>query len=130
MYRKSDFNEKSKAYIREKIKQARLAANESQSDLAKFFGKSRVTISDMERGRVDISASDLSFIAAHYNKPISYFFPPRVTANKEDLTQLDEELLFLFFQLPDTQKYIAIEYIRLQVEITNNALKNRGKQKK
>ena len=130
MYRKSDFNEKSKAYIREKIKQARLAANESQSDLAKVFGKSRVTISDMERGRVDISASDLSFIAAHYNKPISYFFPQRVTANKEDLTQLDEELLFLFFQLPDTQKYIAIEYIRLQVEITNNALKNRGKQKK
>ena len=126
MYRKSDIDEQSKIYIRERIKQARMAANESQADLAKILGKSRVTISDMERGRVDISASDLSCIAAHYNKPISNFYPPRATTNKEDLTQLDEELLLLFSQLPDNQKYIAIEHVRLQVAITKKALKKRG----
>jgi transcriptional regulator with XRE-family HTH domain len=129
MYRQSDIDGTSNSYIREKIKQARTEANESQADLAEIFGKTRVTISDMERGRVSVSAHDLSLIAAHYNKPISYFYPPRVTANKEDLTRLDEELLFLFFQLPDTQKFIAIEYVRLQVEIINRALKKEGNQK-
>lgn len=41
--------------------------------------------------------------------------------NRDDLSSLDEELLFLFIQLPNTQKHIAIEYIRQQVEITNKA---------
>jgi hypothetical protein len=41
---------------------------------------------------------------------------------KDELSHLDEELLFLFFQLPDTQKHIAIEYLRKQVEITNKAI--------
>jgi transcriptional regulator with XRE-family HTH domain len=121
----SDIDDTSNRYIREKVRQARTEANESQADLAKVFGKSRVTISDMERGRVSISASDLSLIAAHYNKPISYFYPPRVTINKEDLSHLAEELLFLFFQLPDTQKYIALEYVKSQVDITNRALKRK-----
>ena len=40
----------------------------------------------------------------HYDKPISFFYPPRVVVNKDELSSLDEELLFLFFQLPVTQK--------------------------
>lgn len=122
MIRQSKIDDAGNRFIRERIKQARLDANESQEDLAKALDKSRVTISDMERGRVEINASDLGFIAAHYDKPISYFYPPRVVINKDELSPLDEELLFLFIQLPDTQKHIAIEYIRQQVEITNKAL--------
>ena len=45
-----------------------------------------------------------------------------LTTLDHDLSKLDDELLFLFFQLPDTQKHIAIEYIRQQVDITNKAL--------
>jgi len=121
MFKPSNINDTVNKLIREKIRQARLNAKESQEDLAGVLNKSRVTISDMERGRVAINASDLGFIAAHYDKPISYFFPPRVIIKKEELSQLDEELLFLFFQLPDIQKHIALEYIRQQVEITKKA---------
>ena len=121
MFRQSEIDDGGNRYIRERIRLARNEANESQDDLAKTMGKSRVTISDMERGRVIIGASDLCFIASHYEKPISYFFPQRVIVNKSELSPLDEELLFLFFQLPDTQKHIAVEYIRQQVEITNKA---------
>jgi len=121
MFKHSYVDDAANRYIREKIRQARTEANESQDDLAKAMGKSRVTISDIERGRVIISASELGFIAAHYEKPISFFYPPRVTINKSELTALDEELLFLFIQLPDTQKLIAIEYVKQQVEITRKA---------
>lgn len=121
MFKRPDIDDSANHYIREKIRQARTEANESQGDLAKALEKSRVTISDMERGRVVIGASDLGFIAAHYNKPISYFYPPRVKINKSELSPLEEELLFLFIQLPDTQKLIAIEYLKQQVEISNKA---------
>lgn len=126
MFRQSDIDDGANRYIREKIRLARTEANESQDDLAKAMGKSRVTISDIERGRVVIGASDLGFISAHYDKPISFFYPPRVIVKKEELSKLDEELLFLFFQLPDTQKHIALEYIRQQVDITNKAFEKQN----
>lgn len=122
MIRQSKIDDAGNRFIRERIRQARLDAKESQEELAKALDKSRVTISDMERGRVEINAADLGFIAAHYDKPISYFYPPRVVIDKDELSALDEELLFLFFQLPDTQKRISIEYTRQQVEITTRAL--------
>jgi len=129
MFRQSKIDDAENRYIREKVRQARIESGESQEDLAKAFGKSRVTISDMERGRVEISASDLSWIAAHFEKPISYFYPPRVTINKSELTPLDEELLFLFIQFQDTQKHIALEYIKQQVDITNKALEKQNLEK-
>ena len=122
MARQSRIDNAANQYIREKIKQARAEAQESQEDLAKAMQKSRVSISDIERGRVEISAADLGWIAAYFNKPISYFYPPRVTIDRAELSALDEELLFLFFQLPETQQQIAIEYLRQQVDITNKAL--------
>ena len=126
MARQSKIDNAANQYIREKIKQARSEAHESQEDLAKALQKSRVSVSDIERGRVQIGASDLGWIAAHYDKPISYFFPPRVTVDKSELSALDEELIFLFFQLPETQKRIALEYIRQQVEITNKAFEKQN----
>lgn len=128
MFRQPSIDDAGNRYIRERVRLARTDASESQDDLAKAFGKSRVTISDMERGRVKICASDLIFIAAHYEKPISFFYPLGVVINKEELTPLDEELLFLFFQLPDTQKHIAIEYIKQQVELTNKAYDRKFKE--
>ena len=122
MARESKIDNADYRYIRGKIRQARNEAQESQEDLAKALEKSRVSVSDIERGRVEISAADLGWIAAHYDKPISYFFPPGVSVDKNELSSLDEELLLLFFQLPETQKYIAIEFLRQQVDITNRAI--------
>ena len=127
MIRQSKIDNSANRYIREKIKQARLEANESQEALAKAIQKSRVSISDIERGRVEIGASELGWIAAYYDKPISYFYPPRVNISKLELSSLDEELLSLFYQLPSTQKLIALEYIRQQVKITNKVIENNNK---
>lgn len=126
MARQSRIDNAANQYIRVKIKQARNEAQESQQDLAKALQKSRVSVSDIERGRVEISAADLGWIAAHYDKPISYFYPPRVSVDKNELSSLDEELLFLFFQLPETQKHIAIEYLRQQVDIINRAIEKQN----
>ena len=98
-----------------------MEAGESQDDLAKDFDKSRVAISDIERGRVAISAVDLGFIVAHYDKPISYFYPPRVKLEKTELSKLAEELLNYFEQLPDIQQYIALNYVKQQLDITQKA---------
>ncbi|MDP3441819.1 MAG: helix-turn-helix transcriptional regulator, partial [Ignavibacteria bacterium] len=84
-----------KKYIRDQIKQARIEANDSQEDLALALGKSRVTISDLERGRVEINAQDLLGIAIYYSKPIGYFFPRELTIDKEELSPLEQELLLL-----------------------------------
>ena len=90
MARQSRIDNAANQYIRGKIRQARNEAHESQEDLAKALRKSRVSISDIERGRVEISAVDLGWIAAHYDKPISFFFPSRVSVDKSELSALDE----------------------------------------
>ena len=114
-------DDKVNRYIRERIHQVRTEANESQDQLAKRLEKSRVAVSDMERGRVAVSAADLAFIAAFYEKPIGYFFPPSITVNKDHLSQLEEELIYLFSQLPDTQQRISLEYVKQQLDITIKA---------
>jgi transcriptional regulator with XRE-family HTH domain len=107
--------------IQERVRQVRTEANESQDQLAKRLEKPRVAVSDMERGRVAVSAADLAFIAAFYERPIDYFSPPSITINKDQLSQLEEELIFLFLQLPSTQQRIALEYVKQQLDITIKA---------
>lgn len=119
---KSVKNDKANTFIRERIKQARLESGETQEKLAKALQKTRVAVSDLERGRVSVSAADLMIIAWHFDKPISYFFPDDVKVNEGDLTPLDEELIKLYWQLPDPQKHIALEYVRQQVEVIEKAL--------
>jgi len=118
---KSPRDDKLNKYIRERIKQARLDACETQEDLARKMEKTRVAISDLERGRVSVNSSDLGFIAAYYEKPINYFFPPELKINSNDLSTLDQELIKIFWQLPEVQQHIALEYIKKQLEILNNA---------
>lgn len=120
MFKKNE-DDKANQYIREKVKQARLEANETQDDLAKVLEKNRVAISDLERGRVAASAADLCFISAHYGKPISYFFPPLFTITSEDLSPIEQELIELVRYLPDTQQIISLEYVRQQAKILEAA---------
>ena len=99
----------------------RLVSRETQEDLAKVLQKNRVAVSDLERGRVSVNASDLGFIAAYYDKTISYFYPPRLKIDKDDLSSLDEELLMIFWQLPEIQQHIALEYVKQQLEVVYKA---------
>jgi transcriptional regulator with XRE-family HTH domain len=112
-------------YIRERIKQARLDANETQEDLAIVLEKTRVAVSDIERGRVLVNAADLSLIAAHFDLPISFFYPPRVIISKDELSSLDEELISYFHQLPESQQYITLEYVKQQANIALKAFQRK-----
>ena len=116
-YPETDINH----FIRGRIKQARTEANETQEDLAKVLGKSRVAVSDIERGRVEIGATDLTYIAHHYRKPISYFYPPIVSVQGK-LSAIEEELIIRFAGIPETQQYIALEYVKQQAELTRKAV--------
>ena len=60
--------------IVKKIKEARLKRNMTQQDLASVLGKTASAISDMERGKVQVSASDLSTIADLLHTPIEFFY--------------------------------------------------------
>lgn len=57
-----------------RIRAARSERGLTQKDLADHLEKTQATISDLERGKVQISASELYEIAAYLNKPIEYFF--------------------------------------------------------
>ncbi len=84
-------------------------AGENQEDLAKKLKKSRVAISDMERGKTAINASLLVQIAHHYKKSITYFYPPDTIIA---LSTLEEEMIELFNKLPNTEKFEEIDHLR------------------
>jgi transcriptional regulator with XRE-family HTH domain len=60
--------------IVKRIKEARIERRFTQQDIAKHLGRSTAAISELERGKVQVSASDLYQIAQLLNKPIEYFF--------------------------------------------------------
>ena len=60
--------------IVQKVKDARIERGLTQKDLATHLGKTSAAISDMERGKVQVTASDLHSISKFLNKPIEFFF--------------------------------------------------------
>jgi transcriptional regulator with XRE-family HTH domain len=61
-----------------RVKEARRNRDMTQQDLAKPLGKTASAVSDMERGKVQVSASELSIIADTLNTPIEYFYGEEV----------------------------------------------------
>ena len=86
------------AFVRDRIRQAREDAGLSQRDIARLYGVSQSKVSDIERGRVQVSAGQLLEIATLLSKPITFFFPSAST-NRE-LSKLEAELLDAFRALP------------------------------
>jgi len=60
--------------IVKRIKEARRERGLTQKDLAKQLGKNAASISDLERGKVQVNASVLYSIAQILDKPLGYFF--------------------------------------------------------
>jgi len=56
------------------IREARKARGLTQQDLAERLGRTAAAISDLERGKVQVSAVDLKTIADFLDKPIEYFY--------------------------------------------------------
>ena len=103
-------------FISERIKQAREERNMSQEELAKRIYKNRVTISDYERGRTQVSASDLQQIAYALEKPITFFYPdfPKIRgANTNELDDREKELIRAFRRIGNNEaEILAIQHVR------------------
>ena len=87
----------------ELIKKAREEAGFSQEQLAEKIFRKRLAVSEMENGKVEISAWTLLFLAQSLNKPVSYFFPAQLKneIQPENLTELELELLIHFRNIWD-----------------------------
>jgi len=57
-----------------RVREARKHNNLTQKDIANHLGRTAASISELERGRVQISATDLKKIADFLLKPIEYFY--------------------------------------------------------
>lgn len=106
-------------FIRERIWHAREGRGMSQEGLAEYIYKSRVAMSDIERGRVQVSASDLALIAAVLEKPVSYFYPPNHRGVEEGhLSPEEKELIHFYRQIQDnTHKAFAVQQVHSIVDV-------------
>lgn len=55
-----------------KIRELRIKAGLSQGELGKLLKRSHAAISDIERGKTDLTVSDLLTIAGFLNTPVTY----------------------------------------------------------
>ncbi|MHA1169485.1 MAG: helix-turn-helix transcriptional regulator [Candidatus Hodarchaeales archaeon] len=96
--------------IVKKIKKARLERGLTQNNLAKLLDRTSASISDLERGKVQVSASDLYKIAKYLSKPIEYFYG-------ESVGEVYIDDLVALFRLLDSEKRSE------QIKIINSMLK-------
>lgn len=107
---KEQREDKVNRYIRQRIHAARTERGMSQEQLARYLEKSRVTVSDLERGRVRIGAADLAIIAGALEKPIDFFYPPPARGvEKDDLSPAEQELVLQasYLSEDDLRKLVA-----------------------
>ena len=104
--------------IVKRIREARQERDLTQQDIADYLGKTAASISDLERGKVQVSASDLHKIAEYLNKPIEYFF------GEEYLGDDTQDVIALIRRMPPeirANQVAAISSI-LQLQRANDIL--------
>lgn len=112
--------------IAQRIRAARIQRNLTQQDLAEKFDKTSAAISDIERGKTQISASDLILFSELLAKPIEYFFG-------EDFHDSDiEDIIAMMRRLPpETRKQqlpMMTMFLRM-AEIQNEMQNTENKEK-
>ena len=80
------------------IKQAREDAGLSQKELAERVYKKQTSLSDMERGKAEVSSGTLALLADVLEKPLSFFYPWFMYKEfePEKIDPLEQELLLQF----------------------------------
>ena len=96
----------------ELIREARKEAQMSQADLAEGIFRRQASISDIENGKREVTASELLYLSYTLNKPITYFIPEKYKRNmhiEENLSELERELLIQAKELSteDMKRVIA-----------------------
>jgi len=97
--------------IASQIKAARTERGYSQKELADELGKTAASISDIERGKVQVSASELFKIAQLLDKPIEYFFGEDFGSK-----EVEDIIAVTRMQSPET-KLSTIEMARMMIKL-------------
>ncbi|MEG0380434.1 MAG: helix-turn-helix transcriptional regulator [Kurthia sp.] len=121
-------------FVGNKIKEIRKRNNLKQSDLAKKINVSNTSISEYERGNVNIDADTLFQIAAALNVKVDDFFPARNTEsspidlmNQFRSINMDTKYLLMFKDMfekasamsgEERDKYL--ESLKLTIEFHDN----------
>ncbi len=100
----------------ELIRKAREDAGLTQEELADKTHRRRTAVYEMEKGKVEVNAWTIVYLADALNKPITYFYPKGDLDNdpkEEDLSDLEKELINNFRYIPyEGQKKLAIQLIK------------------
>jgi transcriptional regulator with XRE-family HTH domain len=90
-------------YMGKQIRQARENLGMSQDELGEMIYRKRLAVSEMENGKVEISAWVLPLLANALKKPFSYFFPPNLRTDipEESLDEYEHELIRNFREIND-----------------------------
>jgi len=78
--------------IVDKIREFRKKSGKTQLDLGNLLGKTTASISDLERGRVQVSASDLSQISDFLKIPITNFY--EIETEDNEITDVAGNVVF------------------------------------
>lgn len=97
--------------IAQRIKAARLQRNLTQQDLAEKFNKTSAAISDIERGKTQISATDLIQFSELLMKPIEYFFGEDFSGNDV------QDIIVLIRKLPPELKKQQLPLITMMLRM-------------
>lgn len=100
----------------ELIRKAREEAGLSQEELAKKTFRRRTAIYEMEKGKVEVNAWTIVYLADALKKPITYFYPKVDLDNdpkESELDDLEKELINNFRYIPyEGQRKLAIQIIK------------------
>lgn len=98
-----------------RIRAARSERGYTQKDLAEHLNKTQATISDLERGKVQISASELYDIALLLKKPIEYFFG-------EEIGDVEiQDLVAVMRRMPSENRKSSIAITNMILQMQNKA---------
>jgi len=107
-------DEELKLFIGQRIKEARKSTGLSQGELAKALGIKQGTLSDIERGDINVSSLQLIKICILLRKPIQYFFPSSL---QREVSELEGQLLDTFHKLPERWQKRILQMVNLQWEL-------------
>lgn len=97
--------------IVKRVKDARIDRGLTQKDLADHLGRTAASISDLERGKVQVTASDLYKISQFLRKPIEYFFGEKFGG--EEI----QDLVSILRSQPEENRKANIIYIQKMVKL-------------
>jgi transcriptional regulator with XRE-family HTH domain len=97
--------------IAKRIRRAREERDLTQQDVADYLGRTAASISDLERGKVQVSAKDLFKLSQFLNKPIEYFY------GEEYLGDDVQDLISIIRRMPPEIRASQVSAIKTFLEL-------------